>query len=134
MLKFQQIIFRKFLTLFIVLFIAVGAIVYLWVKELYINEAKVSLLSNIEIIALSINKTTNLDDLAQDIKERLNTRLTIISEDGDILCESHYDKLTMDNHKYRDEILQSNKRNYGFKIRESKTIKKDLLYVVHCAP
>ena len=130
MLKFQQIIFRKFLTLFIVLFIAVGAIVYLWVKELYTNEAKVSLLHNIEIIAISINKSTNLDNLAQDIKKALNTRLTIIGIDGDILCESHKDKSTMDNHRYRDEVVQSDESNYGFKIRRSDTIKKDLLYVV----
>lgn len=130
MLRFQQIIFRKFLTLFIVLFIAVGAIVYFWVKELYTNEAKISLLHNIEIIAISINKSTNLDNLALDIKKTLNTRLTVISKDGDILCESHKDKSTMDNHRYRDEVIQSDENNYGFKIRRSDTIKEDLLYVV----
>lgn len=130
MLKFQDIIFRKFLTLFVVLFIAVGGIVYFWVKELYINEAKVSLLNNIEIIALSINKTTDLDKIAQKIKITLNTRLTIISEDGDIICESHKDKSSMDNHRYRDEVIQADKNSYGFKIRHSNTIKKDLLYVV----
>ena len=130
MLKFQQIIFRKFLTLFIVLFLTVGTIVYFWVKELYINEAKVSLQHNIEIIALSINTQTNYDKIAQNIKTKLNTRLTIISEDGTILCESHKDKLTMDNHRYRDEVVQADKQEYGFKIRTSNTIKKDLLYVV----
>ena len=130
MLKFQQIIFRKFLTLFLVLFIAVGTIVYFWVKDLYINEAKVSLLNNIEIIALSINNTTDLDSLALGIKDTLQTRLTIISKDGDILCESHEDKATMDNHRYRDEVVQADVSNYGFKIRHSDTIKKDLLYVV----
>jgi len=130
LLKFQQIIFRKFLTLFIVLFLTVGTIVYFWVKELYINEAKVSLQHNIEIIALSINTQTNYDKIAQNIKTKLNTRLTIISEDGTILCESHKDKLTMDNHRYRDEVVQADKQEYGFKIRTSNTIKKDLLYVV----
>ena len=130
MLKFQQIIFRKFLTLFIVLFIAIGIIVYFWVKDLYINEAKNSLLGNIEMIALSINQETDLDNLAQGIKQTLNTRLTIISKDGDILCESHKDKTTMDNHRYRVEVLQADKNHYGFKIRRSDTIKKDLLYVV----
>ncbi len=130
MLRFQQIIFRKFLTLFIVLFIAVGAIVYFWVKELYINEAKISLLHSIEILALSINNSTDLDELALGIKKELNTRLTIISKNGNILCESHKDKSTMDNHRYRDEVLQSDESAYGFKIRHSKTINKDLLYVV----
>lgn len=130
MLKFQQIIFRKFLLLFLVLFLTVGTIVYFWVKDLYINETKVSLQHSIEIIALSINDKTNYDKLATDIKNTLNTRLTIISKDGDIICESHKDKSTMDNHRYRQEVLQSDTKKFGFKIRTSNTIKKDFLYVV----
>ena len=35
----------------------------------------------------------------------------------------------MDNHKYRDEILQANTQKYGYKIRHSHTIDKDLLYI-----
>jgi len=130
LLKFQQIIFRKFLLLFLVLFLTVGTIVYFWVKDLYINETKVSLQHSIEIIALSINDKTNYDKLATDIKNTLNTRLTIISKDGDIICESHKDKSTMDNHRYRQEVLQSDTKKFGFKIRTSNTIKKDFLYVV----
>ena len=130
MLKFQQIIFRKFLLLFIVLFFTVGTIVYFWVKELYINEAKVALQQNVEIIALSLNKETNYDALALNIKKTLHTRLTIISENGSIICESHKDKTTTDNHRYRDEVLQSDTQKFGFIIRTSNTIKEDLLYVV----
>ena len=99
-------------------------------KDLYINEAKVALQHNIEIIALSINTQTNYDKLATNIKDTLDTRLTIISKDGDIICESHKDKTTMDNHRYRQEVVQSDTKDFGFKIRTSDTIKKDLLYVV----
>ena len=35
----------------------------------------------------------------------------------------------MDNHKYRDEIIQANEQEYGYKIRHSSTINKDLLYI-----
>ena len=36
----------------------------------------------------------------------------------------------MDNHKYRDEIMQANQNDYGYIIRHSNTINKDLLYIV----
>jgi len=130
LLKFHQIIFRKFLVLFLVLFLVVGAIIYFWVKSLYITNAKMSLLNDVKLIALSINTQTNFDNLANDIKDKLNTRVTIISEDGNIIAESHKDKSTMDNHKYRDEIVQAKNEDFGFKIRTSKTLKQNLLYVV----
>lgn len=129
MLSFSQIVFRKFLTLFIVLFILVGASVYFWEKELYIKELKNSLLQDVELIALSINQQTNIDLLATKIKKQLNLRVTIIDEDGTILAESDEDKYKMQNHKNRPEIVQASKSSFGFSIRDSQTINKHLLYV-----
>ena len=129
MLSFHQIIFRKFILIFFILFIIIGAIVYYWTKEFYINQTKDSLLNNIEIISFELEKDSSLDSITKNIKKSLNLRLTVISSDGTVIAESHKDKAAMDNHKYRDEIMQANKENYGFKIRYSKTINKDLLYI-----
>ena len=129
MLKFHQIVLRKFLTLFLSLFLIVGAIVYYWTYEFYIATTKNALSQDIELLSLSINKNSNLDKLAQKVKAKLHLRLTIIDADGNILAESHKDKHTMDNHKYRDEIMQARKDGIGYKIRHSKTLNKDLLYV-----
>ena len=63
------------------------------------------------------------------VKKSLNLRLTIIDADGTVVAESHKDKTKMDNHKYRDEIMQANEEDFGYKIRRSKTINKDLLYI-----
>ena len=93
------------------------------------EEAKASLMHEIEIITFEIDKSTNLDKLAQQIKDKLNTRLTIIDIDGEIITESHKDKTTMDNYKYRPEIIQSREEDYGYKIRYSKTLKEHLLYI-----
>jgi len=129
LLSFHQIIFRKFILIFFILFIIIGAIVYYWTKEFYINQTKDSLLNNIEIISFELEKDSSLDSITKNIKKSLNLRLTVISSDGTVIAESHKDKAAMDNHKYRDEIMQANKENYGFKIRYSKTINKDLLYI-----
>lgn len=134
MLKFHQIIFRKFLFIFLSLFIIVGAIVYYWTKEFYIEQTKEALLNNIELLSFEVQKEKSFDNLAKRVKEKLHLRITLVAEDGKVIAESHKDKTKMDNHKYRDEILQATKESYGLKIRHSKTIDKDFLYVVKRYP
>ncbi len=129
MLKLHQIYFRKFVLIFILLFVIVGAIVYTWLKDIYINQVENSLLENIKIISLHVKNKTDLDKLAQEIKKDLNIRLTIINEDGKVIAESHKDKTTMDNHKYREEIMEAKNKDFGQIIRHSATLDKDLLYV-----
>ena len=129
MLKFHQIILRKFILIFSILFLIVGAIVYYWTKEFYITQTKDALLNNIELISFDLKDDTKLDTLAKKIKNKLKLRLTMISQDGTVIAESHKDKSKMDNHRYRDEIMQADKEEYGYKIRHSKTINKDLLYI-----
>ena len=129
MLKFQEIIVRKVLLSFSILFVALGLIVYFWIKDFYLQETKDSLLSNIKIIALNLQNKPNPDLLASQIKKSLNLRLTLIDIDGNILAESHKDKTEMQNHQYREEIVEAKTAEYGFKIRHSITINKDLLYV-----
>lgn len=123
-------ILRKFFTLFFILFIIVGAIVYYWIKDFYITQAKESLANNIEIISLKINQHSNLNAFAKEIQKSLNLRLTIIDFKGEVIAESDRDKNSMDNHKYRDEIIQSTEQEYGYIIRYSKSTKKNLLYIV----
>jgi signal transduction histidine kinase len=107
----------------------VGAMVYYWSKDFYIAQARDSLLNDIEIISFELQKDSNLDMLAKNIRNNINLRLTIISQDGTVIAESDGDKTKMDNHRYRDEIVQADKNKYGYKIRHSKTINKNLLYV-----
>ena len=129
MLTFQQIILRKFFILFFILFIAVGAITYYWLKEFYISQAKESLKQSLELITFAIDNETKLDILAQKIKTNLNTRVTIIDINGKVIAESHEDLTKMDNHKYRAEIMQSNEEDYGYVIRYSNTLQEHMLYI-----
>ena len=99
MLKFHQIVLRKFLLIFSILFLIVGGIVYYWTKEFYISQTKDSLLNNLELISFELPKNSEQDTLAIKIKKSLNLRLTIIAEDGKVLAESHRNKAEMDNHK-----------------------------------
>jgi len=130
LLNFHQLILRKFLLIFSILFISVAFIVYYWVKDFYVEQTKDALVNNIKIISYSLEKNnTNLDELAQNIKKDLGLRLTLVDLDGDILAESHKNKVEMENHKYRAEIVEANTQEYGFKIRHSNTLDTDLLYI-----
>ncbi|MEA1981984.1 MAG: ATP-binding protein [Campylobacterota bacterium] len=130
MLNFQQLILRKFLPIFSILFIALGFVIYFWVKEFHIEQSKNALINNIKILALDIPRCNDLDKLAQDVKSDLGLRLTLIDIKGNIIAESHRDKSKMENHKYREELVESNTEEYGTKIRHSETLKKNFLYVV----
>jgi len=121
---------RKFLLIFSLLFIIIGLVTYFWVKNFYIQQTEESLKHNIELLALTIPATQNLDALALNIKKTLGLRLTLITLDGEIIAESHKDKKEMENHKYREEVVASNTVEYAQKVRHSHTIDKDLLYVV----
>lgn len=130
MLKFHQLILKKFLLIFSILFIALGLVVYYWVKDFHMQQTKITLIHNIKLIALSIPTSHNLDRLAINIKNELDLRLTLIDLHGDIIAESHKDKTKMQNHKDREEVVEANTKEYGYKIRHSDTLNKDLLYVV----
>ncbi|WP_297432263.1 HAMP domain-containing sensor histidine kinase [Sulfurimonas sp.] len=129
MLKFHQIILRKFLILFASLFLLVGAIVHYWTYEYYIESSKQSLIQDLDLISYTINSKSDLDALAKKIKKNLQLRLTIISKNGLVLAEAYKDKTTMDNHRYRLEIMQADKKDFGIIIRHSHTLNKDMLYV-----
>ena len=129
MLQFHQIILRKFLILFVSLFLLVGAIVYYWTYEYYIDSSKQSLIQDLNLISYTINSKSNLDALAKKIKKNLQLRLTVINKDGVVVAEGYKDKKSMDNHRYRPEIMQANKQDIGIAIRHSHTLNKDMLYV-----
>ncbi len=67
MSSLQQLVLRKFIAVFITLFVLLGTITYFWVKDFYIQEAKAALIEDIEIITLNIHPDTNFDTLAQNI-------------------------------------------------------------------
>ena len=129
MLNIHQLILRKFLLIFTILFLTLGGLVYYWIKDFHLQQTKEALVNDIKIISFNIQDGADLDKLAKNVKAELGLRLTLIGLDGKILAESHKNKNEMENHKYREEVVSANENDYGTKIRHSKTIDKDLLYI-----
>jgi len=125
LLNLHQIYIRKIFALFVILSIFLGVIAYYWLKGIYIEEAKKALLNDMKLVGMIAKRESDLDSLAK----KINIRVTIVDEEGKVLAESDKDKTKMDNHKHRPEIEGARFGEYGFSIRHSRTLNKDLLYV-----
>ncbi|MBT2762426.1 two-component system histidine kinase PnpS [Paenibacillus sp. ISL-20] len=68
------------------------------------------------------NRSVQLEELS-------DARVTFILKDGNVIGDSESDPLTMDNHAYREEMLQAVKEGRGSTIRRSHTLEQDMLYV-----
>ncbi len=129
MLKIHQLFFRKFVILFILIGIIWAFVVYLWLKDIYIDQTKKNLSQNIDLFALYINESSDFEVFATKFRDKFNLRLTIIKEDGTVIIESDKDKNLLENHKTREEIIKASKYGMGDSIRHSSSVNKDLLYI-----
>lgn len=129
MLRLHDIFLRKFIALFGTIFLILGVVVYIWIKNIYIEQTKIDLLHNINILSKGIKDFNNLDQTVSEIKQSIALRVTIVNKDGIVIAESDEDKQLMENHLDRSEIINSKYQDYGSIIRKSDTLNKMLLYV-----
>lgn len=129
MLRLRDIFLRKLAWIFLILFVVLGASLYFWIKDIYIEEAKKDLLHSIAILTVSQTDLHDIDRYVHDIRDKSGIRVTIIDPDGRVVAESNKDKRSMDNHKFRDEVIAARQHPYGYAIRHSKTLDRELLYV-----
>lgn len=129
LLRLHDIFLRKFILLFGTIFLILGVVVYIWIKNIYIEQTKIDLLHNINILSQGIKDFNNLDEIVSQIKNSIGLRVTIINKDGVVIAESDEDKISMENHSDRFEVIHSKYQEYGSIVRKSDTLNKMLLYV-----
>lgn len=123
--------------LILILLTLTGTAIYIsyYIREIYINELSNDLLNTARILRKDLVTTfsdssanTDLDELAREWSELIQTRLTLIYADGTVIGESHDDRTRMDNHSGRLEILDAKSKGEGTSIRFSHTEGFDMLY------
>ncbi len=83
-----------------------------------------------EVIRLYEEKNFGqLDSYVKDLGEKINTRITVIDLKGIVVADSDSDPKTMENHRYRPEIIRAYSGEIGKSVRLSRTIKKKMLYI-----
>lgn len=71
----------------------------------------------------------DIDSRVKNLGKKLGVRITVILPDGMVIADSQHNPATMDNHSHRPEIRAAYSGKIGVKIRYSRTIKADMLYV-----
>jgi two-component system, OmpR family, phosphate regulon sensor histidine kinase PhoR len=128
-------IFGCFLSIILILSGLILAFSFNTIKGHYI-ESTASHLINLGIALeeevaplLEKNDAGKLDALAKRLGGKTQTRITIVSPDGIVLGDSEENPKLMANHGTRTEIAQALEGNVGKFLRESETLKKQMLYI-----
>lgn len=132
MLKIHQLFLRTYLTIFVAILITVTLSTYFWAKNLYLNQVEKNLIQNIDILSVILEDTKDINsikDIIKDLSKKLNLRISIINENGEVVAESHKNIEDIKNHSNRVEIIEAKNIGLGKDTRVSETLNKDLIYI-----
>lgn len=132
MLKIHQLFLRTYLAIFVAILITVTLSTYFWAKNLYLNQVEKNLIQNIDILSVILEDTKDINsikDIIKDLSKKLNLRISIINENGQVVAESHKNIEDIKNHSNRVEIIEARNIGLGKDTRVSETLNKDLIYI-----
>lgn len=105
------------------------------VRSSYMGELETRLVSNGILIEQFLNElqssleSQDINHLVEEYGNRIDTRITFIDGQGNVLADTMADKETMENHKERPEIKTAFEGEIGTSTRFSTTINEDMFYV-----
>ena len=127
---------RLLLAIFVITFIVMtglGFIIGQIFKDYYVEHVTERVEKEANLAAYSIIENgfyeVNLQEMAIEISEQLDARITIISADGTVVGESATEPNKLDNHLTRPEIESIKAGIRHEEVRFSKTIGKELLFI-----
>lgn len=132
MLKIHQLFLRTYLAIFVAILITVTLSTYFWAKNLYLNQVEKNLIQNIDILSVILEDTKDINsikDIIKDLSKKLNLRISIINENGEVVAESHKNIEDIKNHSNRVEIIEARNIGLGKDTRVSEALNKDLIYI-----
>ncbi len=134
----RSLFFKLFLGFFLIIVLLSSSIMYFSLRSIrshYLDTMAQSL-ENLgtslrpQITAyLDASRFGELDAWAKDLGKKINTRITVIDEEGIVLADSDEDPAVMVNHKFRPEIAEAYRGAVGRSLRFSNTVKADMLYM-----
>jgi len=104
-----------------------------FIRSRYIEEVEDRLLNNAKLVETFLLEDTIEEEELQrrilSIGETIDSRITIVDEDGRVLADTAMTEEGFENHLNREEIQQSFKGEVGRSIRVSESINQEMLYV-----
>jgi signal transduction histidine kinase len=115
--------------MFVGVILLTSIVSYVGLKSIVVAHNTDNLKNVIKISVDFLPKVESLEKFAKNIHDKTAYRVTIIDKDGVVVAETNEDKLDMDNHSHRYEVMMANTNEFGESVRYSKTIGVDFLYV-----
>jgi signal transduction histidine kinase len=132
LLKIHQLFLRTYITIFLLILFTISIITYFWTKQLYITQIEKNLIQNIDTLSIVLKSKNNIDNITtivHELHKKLNFRITIINESGEVIADSDKELSLIKNHLNRKEIIEAQTKELGKDTRKSETIDKDLFYI-----
>lgn len=130
---------KRILTSFIIILLASalvsGALAFNFIKISYINNKEEKLLSNISLIENALNESNKYDEevnfyrLAQDLSSQINSRVTFIKSNGQIIADSLDNSIIFQKANKFPEFQNAMKGNRQIVQRYSKEIGNKTFYL-----
>lgn len=131
MLRLHQYVSRQFI---IIVFFSISIFTlgsYFVLRYVEINNYEKTLKLLIKTMEMSIKNPKDLQTYNKTFFNNQKIRITLLNDNGDLIFDSQNDDETLENHNNRLEIIDARKKEFGIALRYSKTINRDLLYVVN---
>ncbi len=130
-----QKVFGSYFLLIVVLTIVILLVSYSAIRNFYLD----TLAQDLEKLGQSLKLKTvpfladgridALDAFVKDFGKQIDTRITIVDKEGEVLADSEEEPEVMDDHRFRPEILRAFGGNVGRSHRLSRTVQERMLYV-----
>jgi len=140
----QDMSFRSRLILSFIVVIALSLFASTWYSRHVIgrdllDEARQDAFQQVRMLTLLLEDNLEFGEPAElhawltEVSERLDSRLTYVARDGNVLADSSvsFERVPfLDNHRGRPEIEQAGRDSAGVIVRYSDTLGKELIYAV----
>jgi two-component system phosphate regulon sensor histidine kinase PhoR len=125
-----------FVALILITMLGLGLYLSNFTRQNYLNDLNAELSAEARLAAEIFSPMLasgvdppEIDAMSKSWSQNLGARVTIIAADGVVLGESAEDRLKMDNHANRPEVLQARQEGIGSSTRFSGTLGEMLMYV-----
>ena len=123
--------FLAFGLLIVLALAGLGAVVGDWVEQQALGQVEERLKSK-AVLLVEIARDRRTDELQsriQALRDKIDTRITMIASDGHVVVESESDPADLDDHGKRPEVEAARTAPFGVATRHSKSLKKNMMYV-----
>ncbi|CAN5639100.1 ATP-binding protein [soil metagenome] len=127
-------LFLPYLMLICGAMLIVGLLSARRLRATYLERTAHGMRDNALLVAQSIEPALRSNDnakLAEQIRSfghTLGCRLTVIVSDGTVIADNEADPQHMENHRYREEVVDTLAHGQGVSVRHSHTIDENMLY------